>query len=195
MSLIQFPSIETRLGNLHESSVTLELNNGKVLQTSPFTAKQFEFNFDFSFWEIELRYTNLTIEQARAFSVFQTQVVKPQNTFFVAPAVVAKSQTTATVGQITAIDLSSNSLTITTDNPLIAGDYLQVDNRLYLIVEVVSSTITVVPKLSTLHTTSSSLAFRNCGGEFKLQESAKTAISISERLIESIAVTGRSPID
>ena len=163
--------------NQNFSSMSMRIVRATGLNESPFTFHQQSYQYPGAKWEAEVSLPALSYAEAREWEAFFLSLRGRRGTFLMGNPLVTAPSGTVNLASLSA-DSSANSTSISVDgmtsgSTILAGDYFQLDNHLYVAVEDTtfaggSGDIVFEPPLKSSQLDNAALTFTNPKGLWRL---------------------------
>jgi len=195
---ISFPL--TVPATLKPGSVRWSLTSAVGVSQSPTTFQTTRYEFDGESWLIDVSYPPLTREEAAPFFAFLAALRGRNGTFLFGDTLLRESRGTPTgTPQVNGANQAGSKELICdgwTPSTLVlkAGDFIQIDFRLYMVLADVTSgaggaaTIDVFPRLRT-HADNASIIVEDAKGMFRLTNEEQTIVEAGATQLFSISFT------
>lgn len=161
-------------------SVTFRMVTKSAMNSSPFTGHQQITAFPGQWWEVDIELPLMARAQAADWQAFLASLNGNEGYFSLGdpdgsiPRGVATGTPLVNGSGQTGQDLNIKGWTPSTVGIMKAGDYIQVENNLYMVLQDVDSdvggdaTVSLFPKIRVAHPDSSSVVVNNTQGHFRL---------------------------
>lgn len=146
-------------------SMTMRLRSAVAMSSSPFSYDQQVFQHQGVRWEAEVTLPPMTRAQAKEYEAFFASLRGMATTFTMANPL----HTTTGTGTISSGSVGDTSITASTTATIVAGDYFEVNDRLYIITERTSaSAIKIMPPLRDAISIGTTMDFTLPAGTWRL---------------------------
>lgn len=146
-------------------SMTMRLRSAVAMSESPFSYDQQVYQHQGVRWEAEVSLPAMTRAQAKEYEAFFASLRGMAETFTMGNPL---HSTTAT-GTISSGAVGDTSITASTTSGVVAGDYFEVNNRLYIVTERTdASNIKIMPPLRDAVSVSTTMDFTLPVGTWRL---------------------------
>ncbi len=157
-------------------SITTRLRSAVAISSSPFSYDQQVYQHQGVRWEAEVKLPPMSRTQAKEYEAFFAGLRGMSETFTMANPL----HNTSGTGTISSGAIGDTTVTASTSVDVVAGDYFEVNNRLYMVTERTSGTsIKIMPPLRDVISTGTTMDFTLPVGTWRL-ESNEVNWSISQ---------------